>query len=143
MGYYVLITLGAALSAISVVNSALYILWIQIYVSDADDFIWFCKSYKVILWVDMPMSLALVCSVLAIAFASVAIFPNPVASINFCLVNSLVLFTVVSFLVGVIPGERRMKANFANMLERYEGYIEEAFASVSMPAKEFESGCIS
>jgi hypothetical protein len=133
--YSVLITLGATFSAISVVNSALYVLWLQIYVSDADDFIWFCKQYRVTRWVDIPMACALICSVLAVAFATVALYGNPVASICFFSVISLIMFTVLSFFIGVVPGERRMKENFENMLERYEGYIEEAFASLQRDSK--------
>jgi len=133
--YAVLISIGATTSALSVVNSALYILWIQIYVSDADDFIWFCKNYRVIFWVDVPMCFALICSVLSVAFSSVAILPNPVASICFCSVISLVIFTGIAFIAGAIPGERRMKQNFENILERYEGYIEEAFEKVSRGPK--------
>jgi len=133
--YSVLITLGATFSAISVVNSALYVLWLQIYVSDADDFIWFCKHYKVTRWVDVPMAFALICSVLAVAFASVALYANPVASICFFSVVSLLVFSVLSFFLGVVPGERRMTANFETMLERYEGYIEDAFAGLMRDSK--------
>jgi len=128
--YNVLITLGATLSAVSVVNSALYILWIQIYVSDADDFIWFCHQYRVTLWVDAPMVFALFFSVLAIAFASVSLYPNPVASVCFFSVVGLLFFSGAVFLMGVVPGERRMKENFASISERYSVYIEEAAAKV-------------
>jgi hypothetical protein len=129
--YHVLITLGAIFSAVSVVNSALYILWIQIYVSDSDDFIWFCRQYSVTYWVDAPMVFALLFSVLAVAFASVAIYVNPVASICFFAVVGLLAFSVIAFILGVIPGERRMRENFEGIYERYHDLIEEAFATVA------------
>jgi len=130
--YNVLITFGATLSAVSVVNSALYILWIQIYVSDADDFIWFCREYHVTHWVDAPMVLALFFSVLAVAFASVTLYPNPVASVCFFSVIGVLSFTVAVFVMGVVPGERRMQEYFSSISERYNAYIEEAAAEVSI-----------
>jgi len=130
--YHVMITLGACFSAVSVVNSVLYMLWIQIYVSDADDFIWFCRKYSVVIWVDMPMVLALLFSVLAVAFASVSIFAEPVASVCFTCVVGLIVMTAVMFIFGTLPGEHRMKANFESIRGCYKSYIEEAAAAVGV-----------
>jgi len=130
--YHVLITLGATTSAISVVNSALYILWIQIYVSDADDFIWFCQKYPVSMWVDAPMVSALLFSVLAVAFASIALYAQPVASICFFSILALILMTLTMFVLGALPGERRMRQNFEGIKSKYSGYIDEAAAAMGI-----------
>jgi hypothetical protein len=130
--YHIMITLGACLSAVSVVNSVLYMLWIQIYVSDADDFIWFCRKYSVVLWVDAPVVSALFFSVLAVAFACVSIFAEPVASVCFFCVLGLILMSAMTFIFGTLPGEYRMKVNFEAMNGSYRGYIEEAAAAAGV-----------
>lgn len=124
--YYIMITLAATFSAISVVNSCLYMMWIQIYVSDADDFIWFCRKYHVTVWVDAPMVLALLCSIFGIAFATVAIHRDIAASCCFFSILALLAVTLIMFIVGVLPGEQRMKDNFASFRPIYADLIEEA-----------------
>jgi hypothetical protein len=133
--YQVLISLGAFLSAWSVVSTALYTLWIQTYVSDADDFLWFTKHYKARHWIDAPMWSCLICILLSSPCASVVIYPITVARIRCSAEIGLVIVAFVVFAVYSMRAKNRSKESFEHLSDSVEGsrviegFIDEAYAA--------------
>ena len=128
--YHVLIVLGATFWAISVVTSALHILWLNICVSDSDDFIWLCHTYSINLWVDMPMVMALFFSVLSVGVGSISLYSEPVASVCLFSVAAPLSCTALAIIAGALPGERRTKGNFQSLVGHYSGFIDKAAREV-------------